>query len=885
MDRYIRFVLKRPVSVLIFFFIMTIVLASGMLKLQFDTSITAFLPTSDIEYKNYNKVKEIYGDCDTFVILNITDKNLWRYEAFERINDLIIDLEGFEDYRPMLEQQRMAKLDQSLENQDITGAQLLIRFIQDPVFYRLLARKLEKIGGDIGPLSNRIKRKLKSAVMSANELKSCEMIDDIISPFTTKDIIGEDDTLETIELIETDSDGNRILPKTDSDFNAFIAKLKRNPAFKQGIYVADAKGNITDLGIVIRFKDMSNSDPISREILEIVNSHEGLKIITQGQPLIYIWMNNYMQQDLSRLIPLVMLVVVIIFFFNFKSKRGVILPFVTLSMATLWILGLMGYLGIKITTVGISIPILMIAVGSSYSIHILNQYYVDCHLITKEGKADGLEHAMSHISVTVFLTGLTTFVSFMTLAMHPISAISEWGLFSALGIVFAVLISSSIIPAALELLPHKAVEATVCDGKKMFDSPIIDRIIHFMTIGAIYHYKKVMAIVLILMIVSFIGLLKIQVDTELLRNFKQDNYIRTSAKMISEKYGGRWGFNIVIDSGEPDGVKHAAFLNTISDFRQWLTSDENKDLCIRRTDAFPDFIKTMHMAMNNDDPAFFKIPDNDMDISDYLEIYSDDDDNSDGRIDQFEPYVDTNFEACNVLARLGDHGDTLLGTLGTKKILKTISEHLDQILPDGYSYKITGHPALLVKSAEYIVNGQIQSLLLTLVVIGFVVLILLRDFKAGLLSLIPMTVAVIINFGIMGWFGIYLDVATSTIATITIGIGVDDTIHFLNTFRYYRKLGEDINTAIQHTLQVAGKAILFTSFALIFGFSVLGLSTFKPLILFGLLMVITMIATTIGALVVLPSAIKLTKIRLVKDEADPGKRPIKSFIPLFAKKN
>jgi len=864
MDRYIRFVLKRPVFILVVFFIVTIILASGMVHLQFDTSITAFLPISDIEYKNYEKVKEIYGDCDTFVILNIADKNLWQYETFGRINDLIIDLEGFEDYNQTLEQDRIKQLDQLLEDPTITGEALLSNFTDDPAFKRLLVRKLEMIGGDPNRLSSRIKRKLTSAVVTANELKSEEMIDDIISPFTTKDITGEDDALETVDLIETDSDGNRILPKTDSEFQAFIAKLKRNPVFKQGIYVADAKGNITDLGIVIRFKDMSNSDPIAREILEIVNSHKELTITPQGQPLVYIWINNYMEQDLARLIPLVMLVVVIIFFINFKSIRGVVLPFVTLSMATVWILGLMGHLGVKITTVGISIPILMIAVGSSYSIHILNQYYADCHLITKEGKADGLEHAMSHISVTVFLTGLTTFVSFMTLASHPISAISEWGLFSALGIVFAVLISSSIIPAALELLPHKSVETKVCNGKKMFDSPIIDRIIHFMTIGAIYHYKKVMAVVLILLVVSFIGLFKIQVDTELLRNFKKDNYIRTSAKMICEKYGGRWGFNIIIDSGKPDGVKTTKYLNIISDFRKWLSSDENRDLCIRRTDAFSDFIKTMHMAMNNDDPAFFKIPDNDMDISDYLEIFSDDDDNSDGRIDQFEPYVDTDFRACNVLARLGEHGDTLLGTLGTKKIFKKISAHLDQVLPAGYSYKITGHPSLLVKSAAYIVNGQIRSLLLTLLVIGIMILFLLKDFKASLLSLIPMTVAVIINFGIMGWFGIYLDVATSTIATITIGIGVDDTIHFLNTFRYYRKLGEEVDAALQHTLQVAGKAILFTSFALIFGFSVLGLSTFKPLILFGLLMMITMVATTIGALIVLPSAIKLTKVRLVK---------------------
>jgi len=729
-----------------------------------------------------------------------------------------------------------------------------------------------------------MKVKLKSEVMAANELKSREMIDEIISPFTMKDITGEDDMLETIRLIDTDENGNRLIPSSDHEFSSFINKLKRNPVFEKGIFATDAKGNITDLGMIIRFQDIADSDPIAREILEIANSHDELKITPQGEPIIYIWVNNYMQQDLIRLVPLVMLVAVIIFFINFKSIRGVILPFITLSMATLWILGLMGHFGFKITTVGISIPILMIAVGSSYAIHILNQYYADYHLITKEGKTKGLGHAMGHISVTVFLTGLTTFVAFMTLATHQLSAIREWGFFSALGILFAVLISSSIIPAGLKLMPHKA-DCSVSSKRKCKNSPIIDRVISLMSVGATRHYKAVLAVVTVLIVVSVAGLFKLNVETELLYYFKQDNYIRTSAKEIGDKYGGRWGFNILIDSGEIDGVKNTQYLNMISDLRAWLVSSENKDLCVGRTDAFSDYIKTMHMAMNNDDPAFFKVPDNNMDILDYLEIYSDEDANSDGRVDTFEPFVDTQFRTCNVLTRLGQDGGKLIGTAKLKGIFDKVSDHLSRFLPPGYSYKITGHPCMLITSVDYIVNGQIQSLLLSLLVIGIVVLILLKDFKVALLSFIPMSVAVIFNFGIMGWFGINLDIATSIIAAITIGIGVDDTIHFLNTFRYHRNQGADVDTSIQKTLEVAGKAIIFTSLALIFGFSVLELSTFKPLMLFGLLMAITMVSTTIGALLVLPSAIKLTKIRLIQDQEKPAYRRIKTLIPLFAKKN
>ena len=884
MDRYIGFVLKWPKTVLLVFFVITVVLAAGMAKLAFDTTISTLLPKSDPEYKYYDQVKEIYGGCDAFVILSVTHDNLFSADTFQKVDHLIGDIEEFEKYHPALEKERMQRLEEILARPGVTGQDVVFAFRDDIGFSRLLTRKIEKVAAPDLALSSADKRKVISLIQAASDLKSKEMINEILSPFTVKDIVGEDDMLETIELIPSDADGRRLLPKTDAEFQAFVENLERNPAFEKGIFATDGAGNITDFGVIVRLHDISNSDPIAREILDIVSFNDELSIVPQGEPVVLIWINDYMQKDLMRLVPLVMLVAVMIFFINFKSWRGVVLPFLTLSMATVWILGLMGHLGVKITTVGISIPILMIAVGSSYAIHILNQYYADYNLISERGKAEGLLHAMSHISVTVLLTGLTTFVAFLTLATHELSAIREWGIFSALGITFAVLISASIIPAGLVLMPHHQTNSRV-RKKTGVDSPAIDRMIRWITKGAIYHYKKVLAVVMLLILVSVAGLFRLKVETELLYYFKENNFIRTSAKLIEEKFGGRWGFNVLIDSNKFDGVKDARYLQTVSDFRKWMACDLNKDLCIGRTDAFPDFIKTMHMAMNNDNPMFFKVPSSDGTIMDYFEIYSDTDADSDGRVDRFESYIDPDFRTCNVMTRLGQNGDGLLGTAGLKHIEKRISDYLKATLPTEYDFKITGYPLMLIKSVDYIVYGQVQSLLLTLLVIFVVVLILLKDIRAALLSLIPMMVAVIINFGIMGWFGIHLDIATSIIAAITIGIGVDDTIHFLNTFRYYRKQAMSVDAAIEKTLQVSGKAIIFTSLALIFGFSVLELSTFKPLMLFGFLMAVTMVATTIGALLILPCAIKFTGIRLVKQESAPAEKSLKTLIPLLEKKN
>jgi len=701
------------------------------------------------------------------------------------------------------------------------------------------------------------------------DLKRQEIVDTIISPLTAEDITGENDTLETYDLIEKDDDGKRILPSSEEEIEAFKERLERNPSFKKGLYSRDPRtGEITDFCLVIKFINLYDQDPAIREITEVVDPYrDDFTIVSSGVPVVNMWINIYMHADLFRNIPLVLLVVVIVFYINFRSIRGILLPFVTLGLAELWILGLMGYIGYRITPVGVSIPPLMIAVGSSYAIHLLNQYYADFNaIIQKKDKTTGLYESMTHISLTVLLAGLTTFIAFMTLATSQVSAIREWGIASAIGVVFAVFISCSLIPASLVLLPVTRPSALF--PKDTAKRTVVDRIITLMAKGAIDHYRAVLIVIGVLIAVSLAGVSRINIETAFLNYFKEQDPVKLAAEAIGDKFGGGWGYDIVIDSGKVNGVKGPAFLTMIEEFREWLTSDENSHLNIGRTESFSDFIKTMHMAMNNDDPSFYKIPSNRWDIIDYLEIYSGDDEDSDGRFDEFEPFVDFDFRTCNLLARLCEKEDYHVGTTEINRIADDIAVHLDKHLPEGVSYTISGFPMMNVKLVHYIVRGQLQSLFLSLVVVGLIVALLFRQVKAGLLALIPMSVAVIINFGLMGWLHINLDMATSVIAAITIGIGVDDTVHFLNTFRHNRGQGWDVDETIRRTLAVSGKAILFTSLALVFGFSVLTTSNFFPIVLFGILTATTMINTTIGALLVLPSVIKATGVNLDKPASD-----------------
>ncbi len=862
--RYTEAIIKKPILTLIILALITLVLGSGIRRLEFDTSVEAFLPPDDEKLKFYKAVKNIYGDIDTFVILAISDDNLWSRETFSRIEDLLSDLEEFKDYDASLEAIRINKLKAYINRDAVTWERLFTDFADDPCFMRFLKRKIKKppVDGQ-AVISRRQITAVYNQAVKLNDLKKLEIIDKIISPFTTRDITGENDTLQAFDLIPKDGMGDRILPKTPEEFERFEKRLRRNPIFYEGIYSKDPKTDeITDFAFIIRFSTTSTApqqDLMSREILDIVDAYKDLRIIPQGQPLIYVWIDNYIRRDMFHLVPLSLLVVTIILFLNFRTIRGILLPFTTLVTAMIWVMGLMGHLGVKITQLSTSLPPLLICVGSTYAIHVLNQYYEELDVIKKNGIVSGLAPTMANINLTVAIAGITTIISFWTLANHQTPALRVWGLFTGIGVMFAVIISMTLIPPSLALISHRH---HVLPGKKMIAGSHMDLVavlIRWLTKASLYHTRKVLIVMAVIVVLSVIGVFRLEVETELLQFFKDDNPIRVSEKIIGEKFGGRWGFNILIDSGTPGGVKSAAYLNTIDRIRKWLESDENKSLNVGRTDAFSDYIRTMHMAMNNDLPEFFTIPPNDADIVDYLEIYSDDDENSDGRADSLEDYVDPQFQTCCLLTRLRQREDYLIGTTEIKEIFKKISHHLSSTLPQEYSFSITGHPILFIQGAAYISGGQIQSLLQSAGVISLVVLVLLRNLRAGFLALIPLGLAVTLNFGVMGWLGIPLDVATSVIAAIAIGIGDDVTIHFINTWKHLRESGCSMEESIQKTLLESGRANIYSALALICGCLVFLVSTFKPIILFGMLMILVIAANNIGALLLLPSVIKLIR--------------------------
>ncbi len=691
--------------------------------------------------------------------------------------------------------------------------------------------------------------------------KSMEAVKSFMNPISGEDIIGTETALVPVDLVEMDDAGNRLLPESRDDFEAYREKLFDNPVFENNIYSLDESGSVQALAMNIQFEVIRDPETVSRYIMDLLSKYNtgALTFTTVGVPVFERYIQDYMKRDMRTFLPLVFLVVLITFFLNFRMARGVFLPSAAVLLSILWTMGLMGYLGIPITMVVNVLPTILVAVGSSYSIHVFNQFIHDTGEIRKEGKRPGLIHSMTRISATIFLAALTTFIGFSTLGFNQVISLKHFGIFSALGTVFAMIIAVGLIPAVLALTPLPKEGR----GKRSGKDGVLQMMLQKVGAFTLKRPVPVLLVTALLLVFSVAGLSQLRIESSPTSNFKDDSYIVLADNKVSQLLAGTLTFNLMIDTGRDDGVKDPEFLRAVDGLADWIVSPSNRnEYQFLDSFTFADVIKRMNKAVNGGDSAYYTVPEEQSAVQDYIMLYSGEDRDSDGLVDAMERFVDPHYRVANIFIKTGSYDGN---TYSTEQLLQGISSIQNHIEGDPYlsrlQYAFAGQTINFAVLNRLIARGQILTIILTLIIIGSIIYLLFRDIRASLVSLIPISCSILIVFGTMGYFGIPLDIAKSIIAAITIGIGIDDTIHMLKTIRTNLMLGDSLKDAIMNSYREAGIAIVYTSIALIFGFAVLMFSQFKVLFYFGWLVAFNMIATTAAALVVLPAAVWMLKIR------------------------
>ncbi len=817
-------------------------------------------------------------------------------------------------------------------------------------------------------------------------------IDEVTSVMNIKDIKGKGNVLETYQLIDEIEDSDtgetyRDIPDTQEELNELKRKIDSNDKFKAYIVsnTTNENGIPKAWNIFISTEKMDVYDDL---VIKAEKTIEDLKddryeTYLSGEAYNLKETNQESRKDLNIQIPLVLLVICIVYFLNFKSGRGVLFPLLTNIIASLWTFSIIGYLGIKLSIIGLLLIPLLTAVGSSYTIHSLNQYYKESHTYSEKNKNKQISQAMEHILKTISIAGLTTIISFASLIPSPIVHLRTFGIFAGIGVLITVLLSLTFIPALLCLtkIPKYSKDKTFNDT--LFDR-VFDKIIHVV----LKRNRIVFLIILGIIMVAGLGIFLVSTDSSGGDFFVEGHEVRELLDYFGDNFDGISTMDVVIDAN-PNHVNSVQ--NDIEERKRDLTGEsvdpedalvdetgdipvdtnrgdqqsvedpfeedkENKDPFgddndqviddpldedidediytdemfgekeesgfdesqeetdleelntiegmaidsdflkqveelmefaetlegIGRSYSYVDIEKRFNYAWHNENPEYERIPDSDSLVEDHRSFFQGEDKNEDGLPDTLENFLDPTENKVRITLKLKNIDDRLINSGDFRRLRDDLSIYIEENFDmDKIDYFISGSSILFMDIQHSIVRSQLISIIFSLVVIALVTAFLFDSFKIGLLSLIPLGTAVIINFGIMGYTGIVLNIGTSLITAFAIGIGIDDTIHFMLNLKRYKKhhKKDDIDNVIYSTLKQTGKPIIFTSLALIFGFILVIFSSFLPIRHFSILLALTMINATIATLIFLPSIIllfpKLIKVKKSKPLGKFGRFTIK----------
>ncbi len=574
-----------------------------------------------------------------------------------------------------------------------------------------------------------------------------------------------------------------------------------------------------------------------------------------GPSVVNAELDRMSQRDLSMFIPLMFMIALVALVLLFKKAPGVIIPMTAIGLCNLWTLGLFASFGNTMNMIsGIITPVIFI-IALANSIHLINHYYLETdQLIARPLR---ITTVIKNIGAPCLFTCLTTALGFLSLTLSDVAPVKTTGGFIAAGIMMSFFILTVLIILAFSFFRGKERVATI----KKRDNQIgvakkqADIFMRFLSATSKFVCKKPRNIIIFsagLTVVSICGLLLLNVESDLLKAFPEQSAITRSNKHIEQKLAGLLPMDVVVsprNSGE--SLIKLETLNRIDAFQEFLIGMDDIGAVV----SVVDFIKKVNLILNKGEVEYFCLPKSDEKAQTELNMAS----LHGGKI--VDGFYNEEKNSGRISIRMKQ-----LGSKKYSEIVNRIKEYINANISSHLKAEVTGVVHLLIKMQDYLLMSQIKTFSLAFVVIFLVIAFLLRSVKLALVGMIPNIIPIIIIIGVMGYSGIGLDSGTVMIASVAIGIAVDDTIHFLYRFKkelkriaiagqYQTPTRADYEKAIESTISGVGRAIIFTSIVAFCGFMVICLSSFKPIQHFGLLTAITMASALVADLFILPAAI------------------------------
>jgi predicted RND superfamily exporter protein len=542
-----------------------------------------------------------------------------------------------------------------------------------------------------------------------------------------------------------------------------------------------------------------------------------------------------MLRDNMIFIPVIVSIGLFLIWWLFRRWLAVILSAISLAVVVNSSVALFVVTGQPFTLISSMVPPLLSALTIAALVHLFNALkYASQRGISGQAR---IQNALGQIRRPALFTALTTAAGMLSLVTSPIPAIRTFGLISAAGVLLIYLVAIIILPPIIAVW-DSARWPRAGAGLRWMDS-----VVKALYRTGIRYPVWVLGLTAIVLGAGVPALWNVRVETNLQEFFVPDHPIRLDTGHFESIMAGTGNLDVIFETPERDGLKKPEYLAFMRTFQLWAEKLPEVD----KTVSAADFIEEMHWGFNAENPAFRTIPDDPKLVSQYLFIYDGD--------DLFD-FVDPEFRISHVSISINTHPANEIAA-----VMHKIRGYLNEHVPPGLQWEIAGYSRLFADMEELLVIGQVYSLWGALVLIFLLMLLLWRSFGSALLCMMPNLSPILLIFIVMGLFGLWLDVATAMIASVAVGIAVDDTIHVYHGYISRKNAGIQPVYALARTFNHAGRAVVTTTIILSAQFMVLVLSLFQPTIHFGLLTSIGLWAALVFDLLLLPAIIILVSTR------------------------
>ena len=632
---------------------------------------------------------------------------------------------------------------------------------------------------------------------------------------------------------------NRV-PKTAAEIAKLREKATHDTLYSKSLISTD--GTVASIVVSTRYEpnDENYRKRLLDKTLTILKPYQdaGTKFALAGWTVTNFNVSDYMRSDIAIFLPVTYGLIILTIWLVFRNKWILILGTLNISVCLGATMGVLGLTGITINpTTAITIP-LTLALSLFDTIHIFSNMDVSI-LRESTDRHQALKRVLRLVFWPCLFTTITTAVGFLSLALDKVPMIREFAWAATSGMVFEWIYAFGLLPGLILMFPGETLYQNYYNRDVAGRGAVLDRILEGVHAFLVRQHRKVLVVTALLLALAIPYIPKIPVETNVVEYFKASSPVRQDVEYIEKHLAGSSSLDISFRAQHPDDIKDPSNLAVIEKVQQHVKSLPGVDVAL----SIVDFMKEMNQGFHDGDLAYYTLPDSKNLTAQYLLLYGGSDIND---------FVTTTYDQARLAVRSSIHRSDR-----QRSTIDNIRDFIAETPHPGLDIRVTGRAVQDVDTVEALVNGQIVSLGVAFVIISILMAVSLKSVKLGLLSLIPNSIPILLNFGLMGAAGIELNTGTALISSVAIGIAVDNTVHFLTQYQMKRDEGWSIVESVRSGIKVKGRAMISSSIIVCIGFGVLMLASFVPTIYFGLLNTFIMIVALLADAVVLPALILL----------------------------